>query len=87
MKKKLFVGIIKTDLKNSMESGMLNAQQQLMAINTALRDLAGIDDDDINKVIEEYREVQSKLENDIEEAQKKIIENANNIYEHLMKEL
>jgi hypothetical protein len=58
-----------------------------MAINTALRDLSSIDDEDINKVIQEYRDVQGKLENEIETAQTKIMENASNIYEHLMKEL
>lgn len=85
--KDLYVEIIKTDLKNDIESGMLNPQQQLMAINTALRDLASINDPTINTVIEKYRSEQKKQEDILEKAQSTIMENAKNIYEHLMKEL
>lgn len=85
--KDLFVEIIKTDLRNDMESGMLNPQQQLIAINTALRDLSSVDNPVINKVIEKYRSEQKKQEEILMKAQTIIMENAKNIYEHLMKEL
>lgn len=81
--KKLFIEIIQTDLKNEIESGMLNPQQQLIAINQALRDLSSIDNPEINKVIEKYRAEQKKQEDLLAEAQKAIMENAHNIYEHL----
>lgn len=84
---KLFKEIVKTDLKNDIESGMLNPQQQLIAINQALKDLARDDNEQINDVIKKYREVQLKQETIIQDAQTSIMENAKNIYDHLMKEL
>ena len=56
------MNIIKTDLKNDIESGLLNPQQQLMAINNALRDLSSIKNKDINEVIINYRSQQKKQE-------------------------
>jgi len=83
----LYMNIIKTDLKNDIESGLLNPQQQLMAINNALRDLSSIKNKDINEVIINYRSQQKKQEEIMNKAQTSIMENAKNIYDHLMKEL
>ena len=83
----LKIEIIKTDLKNDIESGMLNPQQQLIAINTALRDLAGLDDGKYDEVIKKYRDAQKDQEDVLEKAQSTIMENAKNIYEHLIKDL
>ena len=84
---KILVEIVKTDLKNSIESGLLNPQQQLIAINDALKWLATLNDEKINNVIEKYLERQREQQDILIHAQERIFENAKNIYKHLTTEL
>lgn len=77
--------IVKTDLKNSYE--YVDNQQKLILINDALKYLSTVNDEKIDKVINRYREEQRKQEEILETTQKNIMENAKNIYQHLMTEL
>lgn len=83
----LLIEIIKTDLKNNIESGMLNEQDKLIAINESLRLLSTMNNPEINEVIKKYRQKQNEQEEKLLKAQTQIIENAKNIYNHLMKEI
>lgn len=84
---KILVEMIKADLKNSIESGMLNPQQQLMAINEALKWFSTLKDEKINDVIQKYRDEQTKQQDILLKAQTRIFENAKNIYNHITTEL
>lgn len=87
-----FIGWIKKDLKNNMP--YLEEAQQMVYLNQQLNllYLVGIlkEDKTLLDNIMDYREEQSKQEVEMETAlkpQKQMIDNKNNIFEHLMKEL
>lgn len=81
--------MIKTDLENNMN--YLEPTQQLQFLNQQLEKIYDIglnnNKEELCKVIKNYLEEQKKQESLLEEIQEKIASNANNIYEHLMKEL
>lgn len=83
---KIFKKRVQRDLKNSIESGLLNPQQFLAAVNEASKDLLLLNDDDFNKKITDYWGTQEKLEDDIEAATKKIMENGEQLYNYIIKE-
>ena len=83
----MFKKRVQRDLKNSVESGVLNPQQFLLVVNQSLKDLLLMNDDEINKTIADYWAAQEKLEDEIGERENKIMDNANKIYENMIKEL
>ena len=81
---------IKKDLKNNMPF-ITDPNQKLLFVDQQLEKLynIGIDDDDakiLNNIIK-YRQEQKALEDELEKPQRKMIENMENILEHLMTEL
>ena len=54
MSYEVYKKLIKEDLENAIESGMLNEEQSISMIDTTLRNLASMDNPNINKVIEEF---------------------------------
>lgn len=83
----MFKKRVQRDLKNAVESGALNPQQFLLVVNQSLKDLLLMDNDEINKTIADYWAAQEKLEDEIGERENKIMDNANKIYENMIKEL
>ena len=81
---------IKKDLKNSMPL-LTDPNQKLLFLDQQLKELysIGLIDKDINilNTIIKYREEQKKQEDLLEEPQKNMVKNMENILEHLMREL
>lgn len=84
---KILIENVKADLRNNIESGQLNIQGQLIAINDALKWLSVLNNEKINDIIQKYRNEQQKQEKILTEAQSEIIKNAKNIYNHILTEL
>ncbi len=84
----LYIERIKNKLRNAVESGMLNEQQIMAAIDDTLDNLLLYkkNDDGINKVIKTFQDENKKLNKDIIEASEKISVNYKNIYEHIIKD-
>jgi len=83
----LFKKRVLRELKNAIESGMLNPPQFLQVINQSLKDLLLMNDESISETIADYWAAQEKLEDEMGERENKIMENANKIYENMIKEL
>ena len=81
---------IKKDLKNSMPL-LSDPNQKLLFLDQQLKELysLGLISRDINilNTIIKYREEQKKQEDLLEEPQKNMVKNMENIIEHLMREL
>ena len=81
---------IKKDLKNSMPL-LSDPNQKLLFLDQQLKELysLGLISRDINilNTIIKYREEQKKQEDLLEEPQKNMVKNMENILEHLMREL
>ena len=81
---------IKKDLKNSMPL-LTDPNQKLLFLDQQLKELynVGLIARDINilNTIIKYREEQRKQEDVLEEPQKNLLKNMENILEHLMREL
>ena len=81
---------IKKDLKNSMPL-LSDPNQKLLFLDQQLKELysLGLIDKDINilNTIIKYREEQKKQEDMLDEPQKNMVKNMENILEHLMREL
>ena len=81
---------IKKDLKNSMPL-LSDPNQKLLFLDQQLKELysLGLIDKDINilNTIIKYREEQKKQEDLLDEPQKNMVKNMENIIEHLMREL
>lgn len=83
----LTLDIIKADLKNDIESGLLNPQQQIIAINEALKFISILNNTAINDTIKKYRQQQREEEEKMLKAQDQIFKNAQNIYNHIINDL
>jgi len=83
----LLIEIIKTDLKNAFENPQIDHLTKMAAINEATKWLAGLNNEKINMVIKKYRDSQKINEENYITSQKKLWENAENIYNHIMTEL
>lgn len=81
---------IKKDLKNSMPL-LTDPNQKLLFLDQQLKELYNIGlvtrDTGILNTIIKYREEQKKQEDLLEEPQKQMLKNMENILEHLMREL
>jgi len=81
---------IKKDLKNSMPL-LSDPNQKLLFLDQQLKELynLGLDTNDVKilNTIIKYREAQKEQENLLEEPQKQMLKNMENILEHLMREL
>jgi len=81
---------IKKDLKNSMPL-LTDPNQKLLFLDQQLKELYTIGlvtrDISILNTIIKYREAQKEQENLLEEPQKQMLKNMENILEHLMREL
>ena len=84
---KLMLEMVKTDLKNTFENPQIDRITKVASINDATKWLTILGNDTIDKVIREYRDSQKQLEEDFINAQNKLWENAENIYNHIMTEL
>jgi len=81
---------IKKDLKNSMPL-LSDPNQKLLFLDQQLKELYNLglvtNDVKILNTIIKYREAQKEQENLLEEPQKQMLKNMENILEHLMREL
>ena len=81
---------IKKDLKNSMPL-LTDPNQKLLFLDQQLKELynLGLDTRDVKilNTIIKYREAQKEQESLLEEPQKQMLKNMENILEHLMREL
>lgn len=84
---KLLIEIVKTDLKNAFENPQVDRITKVASINEATKWLTVLDNENINKAIKKYRDTQKQLEETFINAQNKLWENAENIYNHIMTEL
>jgi predicted metal-dependent hydrolase len=80
---------IKTQIKNNMDR--LNVQDQLIFLNQKLDELFDLgvleENATICETIMNYREEQKKIEQDLDKLQQKLIKNASEIVESILKDL
>jgi len=82
-----YIKRIKNKLKRAMDSGMLNIEQQIAAIDDTLEKLLLTNNEDTNKTIQEFDAEIEKHEKQINDTQAKIWDDYKSIYDSLMKDL
>jgi len=79
--------LIKRDLKKAVETQQLPAEQYMAVIDVTLKDLTIIDDAQINNNISNFYIEIEKLSGQIMDLNKKIIDEYNEMYQQLLKDL
>jgi hypothetical protein len=75
---------IKKELKNSIPDGQITTIQHLLIINQAIKELLITDNKDLDKVSSDYWKAQEDQELIQGNAQKKIIKNAEEVFNFIM---